>query len=835
MRRADYVALVLGLVVTALILAASYVQPLSVLIAASNPQSGVYGYSMDAVVRSGTLRVPGLTAPVKVVVDRYGVYHIYAGNLHDLFLALGWVEAQGRLWQMDLLRRASAGNLSPILGPSYSQADLFQRTIGNLVTAERDWNETLELAHNSSLANLTVLALEAFSQGVNDYIAYAEAHDELPFMFALLRYRPSNWTPVDSFLVQQYMVEGLEFSDDPLILSLMYYRMGNLTNYLVPPFPAIPQVYYGGYSGPPNETVAREAMNIWPVNSTVAQLAYEVVKWWDPPFISHWPPEHSNEWVVSGNRTGTGHPILVGGPVLSFTLPMIWIQAQLVAPGFDVYGVIIPGEPAVVIGLNGHIAWTLTDVEAISWGTFFFVQGVNSTDYYFNGSWHPIKRYNVLGTVVNWTNWGPIMAEGDGLAIVMYWLGNSYSDDLGVLLQIANATSWAQFLDALRNWAVPYQNFAYADSENIGDVSAGIYPIFAMSNGSLPFSPDAIMPGNGEEYVRGWIPFSEIPHSYDPPNGFIVSSNQRQVGPAYPYWFGDSMTPSPGTRAWVVYDYLEAHANVSIHDMMSLQWNETDLAAAWTTPAIVKALENSSNPLARDALQALEGWNYTMAPGSKAAAVWFYIYSEIYFNVIEGVFNRTGFWPEFSDIRPGPAGGSWPNTIGIPSFDEVVIRIIETGDGWPVYNGSVQQLIVNSTVEAMKLLYSYYPSGNFTWADFYGFYWPSLTGASALSYGPAAIGGDYFTLNDASGGGGGPLPASPATGGQSFTFIANLANLSDSYGVYPGGQSENPASPLYDSYIPVWASRSYLPLLFVQNYTYFAPSETMAVITMTPG
>ncbi|MGC9072359.1 MAG: penicillin acylase family protein [Acidilobus sp.] len=835
MRKVDYASLGAAIVILALIAFASSTPPLSVLLSAANPGGSVYGYSLNAVVRSETLRLSGLKAPVSVVVDKYGVYHIYASNLHDLFLALGWIEAQDRLWQMDILRRASAGNLSPILGPSYLKADLFQIRIGNLITAEMDWNETLALARSNSMANLTVIALEAFSQGVNDYIAFAEAHHELPFMFTLLHYRPQNWTPVDSFLVQQYMVEGLEFSDDPLVLSLLYYKMGNLTNYLVPPFPPIPQVYYAGYQGPPNETVAREAMNIWPINSTVAQLAYQVVREWDPPFITHWPPEHSNEWVVAGSRTATGHPILVGGPVLSFTLPMIWIQAQLVAPGFDVYGVIIPGEPAVVIGFNDHIAWTLTDVEAISWGTFFLVQSVNATDYYFNGSWHPIVHYRVGKVIVNWTNWGPIMAEGQGLAIAMYWLGNVYSNDLGALLEIATARNWTQFLEALKNWKAPYQNFAYADSENIGDVSAGAYPIFAVRDGSLPYSPDAIMPGDGEEYVSGWIPFNMVPQSYNPATGFIVSSNQRQVGPAYPYWFGDSMTPSPGTRAWVVYDYLERHTNVTVKDMMELQWNETDLAAAWTTPRIIQALEGSPNPYAREALQALQGWNYTMAPGSKAATAWFYIYSEIYFNVIYGLFNRTGLWPEFIDFRPGPAGGSWPNTSGIPSFDEDIIHMLVTGDGWPLYNGSVDQLIVNSTIEAMKLLYGYFPDGNFTWANFYGFYWPSLTGASALGYGPSPIGGDYFTLNDASGGGGGPLPASPATGGQSFTFIANLANLSDSYGVYPGGQSENPASPLYDSYIPVWTSMSYLPLLFMPNTTSFQPGEVMAFLTMEPG
>lgn len=832
----DHVALAIAVVVIVVLVLLSALTPIGVLFSAANPYGNVYGYSMNAVLKSEALKVPGLYGPVKIILDRYGVYHIYASNLHDLFLAFGFIEAENRLWQMDIMRRAAIGNLSPILGPSYRSSDLFQLKIGNLITAEKDWNETLQLAKEGNpIANETVMALEAYSQGVNDYIRYAKAHHELPFEFTLLRYKPQNWTPVDSFAIQQYMVESLEFGDDGLVLSLLYYKMGNLANALVPVFSPIPQLYYAGYNGTPNLTIMREAENVWPINSTIAQMAYELYREWDPPFITSNPPDHSNEWIVAGWRTNTGHPILVGGPVLAFTLPFIWFEAQLSAPGFDVFGVFLPGAPVAVIGFNQHIAWTLTDVQAIGWGTYFFVQTVNSTDYYFNGSWHPIRHYYVNGIELNWTNWGPIMIENHGLAIVMYWLGNNYSNDIGVLLAIARASNWRQFYSALEQWHVPYQNFAFADNESIGDVSAGIYPIFASMNG-LPYSPDAIMPGDGQEYITGWVPYTMIPHVYNPPNGIIVSSNQRQVGPSYPYWYGDTMSFSPGTRAWVVYDYLKDRYNMTLQDMMKLQQNVTDLAAVWTLPTIISALKNISNPYARMALSYLEGWNGSMLPNSKAATVWFYLYSEVYFNVIYGLFNKTGFWPEFSAIRPGPAGGSWPGTISIASLDEDIIHLLITGNGSPIYNGSVNQLIVNSTVEAMKLLLNYYHNGNFTWANFYGFYWPSLTGVSALSVGPiSSKGGDYFTLNDNPGGGGGPLPTSPAPGGQSFMFVANLANLSDSYGVYAGGQSENPASPFYDNYIPLWVKGVYLPLLFYPSYSQFPSSYVLVTINMKPG
>ena len=837
-RGKDYIVLgVSVLVLIILLLLPLYITPIGILFNAANPYDGIYGYSLNAVVpKYEVLYIKGLYAPVIVTIDKYGVYHIYASNLHDLFLAFGFIQAENRLFQLDLMRRAAMGNLSAILGPSYKSYDLFQLKIGNLITAERDWNETLELAEEGNpMANLTVMALEAYSQGVNDYIAYAEEHHELPFEFILLNYRPQPWTPVDSFLIQQYMVEGLEFSDDALILSLMYYKMGNLTNTLIPPFSLIPQVYFADYNGSPNETVIEETENIWPINSTIAQMAYQLYNEWDPPFINPHPQGHSNAWVVSGKKTATGYPILVGGPVLDFSLPFIWFEAQLVAPGFNVFGVFLPGVPVPVIGFNQHVAWTLTDVQAISWGTFFFVQAINGDYYYWDGHWYQIKHYYINGVELNWTNWGPIMVEKDHLALVMYWLGNNYSNDLGVLLTIAQANNWTQIYNALRYWYVPYQNFVFADvNGNIGVVSAGLYPIFAMRNGSLPYSPNAIMPGNGEEYIAWYIQYSDIPHVINPPSGVIVASNQRPVGPSYPYWFGNTMSFSPGTRAWVVYEYLINHNNITIQDMMKLQWNETDLAACWTLPTILKALRTDlSNPYIRAAYDYLKDWNCVMSPDSKAATIWFYIYSEAYFNVFYGLFNETGFWPEFENIRPGPAGGSWPNTFGLASLDEDLIYILDTGNGTPIYNGSVYSLIINSTISAMKLLETYYPNGNYVWGNFYGFYWPSITGARALSVGPLpGLGGDYFTLNDASGGGGGPLPTLPATSGQSWTFIANLANLSNSYGVFPGGQGENPAGPFYDNYIPIWIKGEYLPLIFTTNIT---SQNMIAEIILEPG
>lgn len=352
------------------------------------------------------------------------------------------------------------------------------------------------------------------------------------------------------------MIQVLEFSDDPpLLYSLMYSRMGPAINSIIPPFnPPIQTYYYAGYSGEPNSTVLAISENNYMVNNTVQSLALRLAEEWDPlNLLGTNPPEHSNEWVVAGNRTSTGHPILVGGPpVLSFTLPpSIWFQVQLTDPYYKVYGVVLPGEPAVIIGHNENIAWTLTDTEAISWGgTFFFVQTVRDGQYLWNGTMHPLTHYHVNGMTVNWTNLGgPVMVQDGSTALVMDWMGNRFSNDLGALLGVMRASNYTQFRDALSIWEAPYQNFAFADSSTIADISPGYYPVFADSSG-LPYNPpNGIMPGNGTEYIVSSIPYSMVPpQAVDPPaSGFIVSSNQRQVGPAYPYWFGDTMSFSPGS------------------------------------------------------------------------------------------------------------------------------------------------------------------------------------------------------------------------------------------------------------------------------------------------
>ncbi len=819
-----------SVVIVVLILVVSYATPLGAIL---NPESGVWQNAANLKFSNATFSLPGLKQNVTVIQDTEGVYHIYASNNHDLFYSLGFVQARNRLWQMDIFRRAAIGQLAPVLGAGYRTYDSFQLNLGLYISAQKDWNQIQANAATNSTDELSVLAVEAYSAGVNAYINYSSSHNDLPFMFKLLGYSPSPWTPVDSYAVQEYMIQNLEYGSDALLYTLLQYKMGNATTASIPDFSPIPQVYYAGFNGVPNPSVVAEMNNDWGINATTASMTYSLWKKFQGFDIPHvFPPnpsDHSNEWVVAGNRTSTGSPILVGGPVLAFTLPPIWFQVQLVDPQYDVYGVVLPGAPVVVIGHNQQIAWTLTDVQAISWGTYFFEQQVNATSYLSNGTWDTLNTYKIFGQKFEWTNLGPVMEEQNGLAIVMDWMGNRFTNDLGSLLLIMSSTDWSQFSSALTFWNAPYQNFAFASSSMIADISPGYYPVFARTGG-VPFNPGSLMPGDGEQYISGSIPFSLIPQAVSPTSGFIVSSNQRSVGPAYPYWFGNTMSFAVGSRAETVYSYLAAHTDVSVQQFEQLQQhNYTDHGAVMSVPGIVSLLSNSTNGTVQKAIGMLRDWNFQMSANSVAASVWWFFYMSFFNNTVGPVMEKYGVYQSYSDIRFSGMGGSYSGTIGLASLDEDVLATLAYNYTGLITHSKLWTVAYDSMLGAMSTLQK--SGSNLSWGHFYGFYFPSLTGVGAVSVGPLNSGGDYMTLNDASG----FLPSNPATGGQSFTYVANLTNLSDSYGVYPGGQSENPASGQYSNYVFVWIKGDYLPLLYFPTARSVPHNMIMQKWTLRPG
>ena len=503
---------------------------------------------------AGTLRLPGLEAAVEVVRDRWGVPHIYAESTHDLMVAQGFVHAQDRLWQMDFQRRLVAGRLAEVLGAVAAPVDRWFRTIGMRRVAEQE----------VSLIDAGVRAdLEAYAAGVSSRIA----RGRLPVEFTLLRYRPEPWTVADTLSWIKMMSWDLSVNwETELLRARLIARLGPERAAELEPeyFACWPRVVPPGveYSAI-GSAALRRAGAARPLAGPSAREGLG-----------------SNNWALAGSRTTTGAPILANDMHLQMGMPCIWYENHLAGGDLDVTGVTFPGIPGVISGHNGHVAWGFTngfpDVQDL------YVERLRRTDdgrvqYEYRGEWLDAQvvreeiRVKGGGTVVEQvviTRHGPII---NGLApdlageqpLALRWTSLEPDRMVEGLHGMSRAKNCLEFREALRDWTAPVQNTVYADTEgNIAYSFPGKVPIRARGDGRVP------VPGwTGEYEWTGYIPYEELPHLYNPPQGYIATANNRVVDEAYPYHIG--LEHCTGDRAQRIVELIEARDKVDLSSISS--------------------------------------------------------------------------------------------------------------------------------------------------------------------------------------------------------------------------------------------------------------------------
>ncbi|MGH3213966.1 MAG: penicillin acylase family protein [Trebonia sp.] len=533
----------------------------------------------------------------------------------------------------------------------------------------------------------------------------------------------------------------------------------------------------------------------------------------------------SNAWAANGPAVTAnggsrgavppgkqGGALLGGDPHLPQTEPSVWYEAALSAPGYQVSGVSVPGLPGILLGHNANIAWSLTDTQNAA--TRYYAERVRGDSYYWRGAWRPmtVVHYTIpvrggasVSLAVDITVHGPIMTQV-GQRMAADWMGNVPSDDIAALFGISEATDFTQFRAALTGWRAPTQNFVYADKAgNIGVIAPGYYPQVAA--GCQPWLP---MPGTGACDVTGVIPFQAVPQVYDPPSHLIVTANQRPVTAAYPYYIGTSADfYDPGYRAAYAYKYLASHEPLSAASVAALQNNVTDSLASRVLPSLLIALGPASlSSSQRMVVSLLSSWNYAMDAGSAAATVWWTFWDDYLTTVFEPWW-KAGKVPVGRDVDglavgPGQAPldedlEAW--TLNDPS---------NAAFGGPSGRGpgSAPAAMVAAFRQAVTHLSAKFggsPS-TWTWGREHARSFPSVEDAAGLGYGPRAASGDPFSEDAADGG-------LTATTGPSWRMIVTFdAGALSAVGVYPGGQSENPASPWYTNLVPLWWDGQYLPL-----------------------
>lgn len=582
--------------------------------------AGVVGYAYyvaESVLPQldGQMAVTGLAAPVTVTRDSHGVPTIEAASLEDLFFAQGYVTAQDRLWQMDVMRRFGSGELSEILGEQTLKLDREQRILGLRAAARQSL--TMASSRDRSF-------FDAYARGVNAYIATHEKH--FPIEFRILGYAPKPWTAEDSVVVANSMVKDLNYHYffDALGREKILSKLG-------PDLTADLYVNRSWHDRPP--TVMREDVNApekapsdsddeddedAPDNS-VTESDFQ-------PGPEEIPVDGSNDWVVSGAHTVTGKPLLSNDMHLGHQMPNLWYEAHLKSGALDVAGVTLPGMPYVIVGHNQRVAWGFTNVGPTV--TDVYIENFNSDGTYQTpkGWIQPEHRMEVIhvkgGPDVNVdvriTRHGPIITElvpGETRQLALRW---TLYDGLHIpFFDVDAAQNWDEFTKAFSQLDAPGQNVVYADVDgNIGYHTTGKAPIRAAGDGSLPVS--------GADDAHEWtsyIPFDKLPSTYNPPSGIIATANGRIAPDDYPHSI--SMEWEAPWRTARIYHVLESGRKFSAADMLALQTDTHSEPDSFAAERFVYAVDHASKPSARvkQAADLMRGWDGRMEASSAAPTI----------------------------------------------------------------------------------------------------------------------------------------------------------------------------------------------------------------------
>lgn len=636
---------------------------------------------------TGSIELEGLGGRVEVKRDDHGIPQIYADSDEDLFRAQGFVQAQDRFWEMDVRRHMTSGRLSEMFGAGQVETDAFLRTLG--------WRRVAQQEYDTKLSPETKKYLQAYADGVNAYLEGRSA-DELSVEYAALAftndYKPEPWTPVDSVAWLKAMAWDLRGNmQDEIDRSLLTSRLSaEQIRDLYPAYPydrnkpiveeggidpvtgeydpkAEPSGDGGGTGGDGTGTgdgtqgtgdgtggsadgTGSPAGAAAGLNSQLGALSDTLDA--IPALLG---PSGSgigsNSWVVSGDYTTTGKPLLANDPHLSPQLPSLWYQMGLHcrkvsdACSFDVAGYTFSGMPGVIIGHNQDIAWGFTNLGADV--TDLYLEKLNGDSYLVGGQEKKLTtRKEVIkvagGTdktiTVRSTGHGPLVSDrsdelakvgdrapvsnaapdrGSGYGVALQWTALQPGRTMDAVFRLNRAKDFTSFRAAAKDFEVPSQNLIYADTKgHIGYQAPGRIPLRAEGDGSVP------APGWDPKYKwDGYIDFEELPYEFDPERGYIVTANQAVVdADTYPYLITEDY--GYGARSQRINDLIESKirggGKISTEDMRTMQMDNSSEIAKLLTPYLLKI--DISDPYVREAQKLLEGWDYTQEPDSGAAA-----------------------------------------------------------------------------------------------------------------------------------------------------------------------------------------------------------------------
>jgi penicillin G amidase len=747
----------------------------------------------------GRVTAQGLGAAVDIYHDGAGIPHILAGNEADAYFAAGFVHAQDRLWQMDLMRRYGQGRLAEVLGPRAVESDMLMRTIGIARIAD-----TLL----RTISPQTRAVFDAYARGVNACLA--ESGGAMPAEFDLLRYRPEPWTARDCLIITRLM--GWE-------LALSWWvdlTLGDLVQTV-------------------GEEKARQVFPWYPDDAPVIlsrdnRYATEGTRGFQRAFLAarsllqqDGSAIGSNCWTVTRSRSATGLPVLANDPHLLCMQPARWYAMHIHCPTMNVAGFSLPGAPGIVIGHNDHIAWGMTAIMADD--VDFTVERVNLADslYEYKGT---MRRLTVAldsilvkdSAVVTMTRYathhGPLIdrvhpatrkhqARWPATGVAMRWTGSDPSDEGLAVYRLNHARSWSDFTQALETFGLPGQNVTYADRDgNIGYQAAARIPARGESRATLPVNG-----WDGDADWRGYVPYADMPRMYNPPDDLIATANNK-LGRHLAFhisnlWESDA-------RITRIHDMLDAQPTHRADDFRYMQMDVRSNYAGPIRDAFVSALlrmPDRSVELTR-VMNLLSQWNLRMPASSVPAA----IYNAAFVHLLHETFaDEMGeeLYERYVTLSNIPIRVI-PRLLADTAttwFDNMRTPVVETRDD--ILRKSIMLALLDLTRRFGSDMDSW------QWGSLHTLTFKHPLGAvrpldRLFNIGPLRLGGNVTTVNN-----GEYAIAHPfdATVGASMRMIVDLASLDTCRIVLPTGQSGQPMSPHYSDQTVLWHTGGYVSLI----------------------
>lgn len=744
---------------------------------------------------STSLQSDQLSNPVKVYYDDRLVPHIFASNTADAMFAQGYVTASLRLWQMELQTHAAAGRLAEILGTTdemrsiLSKKDKETRRLG-LPWAARRYLE--KAAQNPEQME----ALQHYSDGVNAYIASLSYH-ELPLFYKLQDYWPEEWTPLKSALLLKSMGRMLTELDHDFELTEVLKTIG------LDEFNSLYKEYFEEQSPIILDTLAIKNPLLVAQNEPIKLYlgsigADSLTRTFSPKGIG------SNNWAVTGAKTASGHPILCNDPHLGLNLPSIWFEIQIKTPEYNSYGASLPGAPGVISGFNEHIAWGVTNVShdvkdwyAIEW------KDNQKTHYWFDSSYRKatftvetILRRNaepILDTIYM-THIGPIARHTEKRDFALRWTLHDPSEEALTFLKLMKATNYKEYKDAIKHFSCPAQNFVFASKS--GDIAL-------WTQGKLPLRKTMqgrfVQQGtSSSEMWSGFIPQAHIPHEYNPEKNFVASANQHSIHPDhYPY---DYYGYFEEYRGRYLNRRLAEMDSITIADMKALQYDSYSVRAEDFMTLLKKYLQKGE--LDKEALEVwhlIKDWDYRYTKDQLAPTIFEQWYDSLEILVYDELLltNPTSSKKHF--LFPEDY-----NMLYLLKHDtsNACIDWKKTPDK--------KETVGDMITLAFQKIIGHLPKDDegqvLTWKLKRKSEIQHLAKIPAFGVQNVDSDGHHSTLN--------ALQRRP---GPSWRMVVVLGEEMEAYGIYPGGQSENPGSYFYKNMIEKWAEGDYHKLIFMKN------------------